>query len=142
MPSVAPDSLPGPSPSLTPVEVVQTQVEALKQNNAPFEGAGVETAYRFASPKSRAETGQLTQFRALFASAPYGPMLDHITAEYSEPQVTGDIARVGVIVITETGDRVSYLFQLERQSYPPYEDCWMTDAVVPVKKEDRTSVGT
>jgi hypothetical protein len=60
-------------------------------------------------------------------------MIDHDGATYSEVQVSGDVARIGVIL--ETGDgRVGYLFQLSRQSDPPYEACWMTDAVrrVPV----------
>jgi hypothetical protein len=56
-------------------------------------------------------------------------MIDHRGATYSEADVDGGTARIGVILQTEDEGRVGYLFRLSRQSSPPYEGCWMTDAV-------------
>ena len=134
--SVSTDSLPEPSPDLSPTEVVRLQVEALGSNDAPRDDAGIEAAFNFASPANKRATGPLRRFRRLFDTPAYGPMIDHDSATYSTPQVEGDRARMGVILTTESGDRVGYLFRLSKQSGSPYEDCWMTDAVrrVPVEE--------
>jgi hypothetical protein len=129
------DSLPEPSPELSPKEVVRLQVEALGDNDTPREDAGIEAAFNFASPANKRATGPLDRFRRLFDTPAYGPMIDHGGATYSAPQVEGTVAQMGVILTTAQGDRVGYLFRLSRQSGPPHDGCWMTDAV------QRVSVG-
>jgi hypothetical protein len=123
------DTLPEPSPDLSATEVVRLQVEALGHNDDPYEDAGVEAAFTFASPANKRVTGPLRRFRTLFETPAYGPMIDHRGATYSDAAVEGDTARLGVILQTESEGRVGYLFRLSRQSSPPYEGCWMTDAV-------------
>ena len=118
--SASADSLPTPSPSLSPEEVVRLQVEALSSNDTPHEDAGIEAAFNFASPANQRVTGPLGRFRRL---------IDHEGATYSAPQVDGTVARMGVILTTDQGERVGYLFRLSKQAEPPHEDCWMTDAV-------------
>jgi hypothetical protein len=135
IPTPSADTLPEPSPDLTPKEVVRLQVEALGANDEPFEDAGIEAAFNFASPANKRATGPLRRFRRLFDTPTYGPMVDHEGATYSEVQVEADVARVGVILETGEGDRIGYLFQLSRQSRPPCDGCWMTDAV------QRVSIG-
>jgi hypothetical protein len=125
----ASDSLPTPSPALSPTEVVRVQVEALGDNDDPYEDAGIEAAFNFASPDNKRATGPLPRFRTLFDTPAYGPMIDHVGATYSDAQVNGATARIGVILRTKSGKRVGYLFRLSRQSTPPCNDCWMTDAV-------------
>ncbi len=129
------DSLPEPSPELSPKEVVRLQVEALGDNDTPREDAGIEAAFNFASPANKRATGPLDRFRRLFDTPAYGPMIDHEGATYSAPQVEGTVAQMGVILTTAQGDRVGYLFRLSKQSGSPHDDCWMTDAV------QRVSVG-
>jgi hypothetical protein len=123
------DTLPEPSPDLSAAEVVRLQVDALGRNDDPYEDAGIEAAFTFASPANKRATGPLRRFRTLFDTPAYGPMIDHQGATYSEPAIDGDRARIGVILETESEGRVGYLFRLSRQSSPPHEDCWMTDAV-------------
>jgi hypothetical protein len=130
------DSLPEPSPDLSPTEVVRRQVEALGTNDTPHEDAGIEAAYNFASPANKRATGPLRRFRRLFDTPAYGPMIDHDRATYSTPQIEGDRARMGVILTTNSGDRAGYLFRLSRQSDEPHEDCWMTDGVRRVPVDD------
>jgi len=134
--STATDSLPTPSPSFSPTEVVRLQVEALGDNDTPYEDAGIEAAFNFASPANKQVTGPLRRFRRLFETPAYGPMIDHDGATYSPPQVDDTVARMGVILTTAQEGRVGYLFRLSRQEDPPHVDCWMTDAVqrVPVEQ--------
>jgi len=136
------DSLPEPSPALSPTEVVRLQVEALGDNDTPHEEAGIEAAFNFASPANKRATGPLRRFRRLFETSSYGPMIDHDGATYSEPQVEEGVARMGVILTTAQGDRVGYLFRLSKQDAPPHAECWMTDAVqrVPVEQVDTQEI--
>jgi len=131
--------IPAPSPDLSPSKVVQVQVQALGANDSPEEGAGIRAAFNFASPSNREATGPLPRFRTLFDNPAYQPMLNHQFAEYSDVQRSEDMARVGVILITAAGERVGYLFQLTLQTRPPYENCWMTDAVIPIDVAELSS---
>lgn len=142
VPTPSADTLPEPSPDLTPKEVVRLQVEALGANDEPYEDAGIEAAFNFASPANRRATGPLRRFRTLFDTSTYRPMIDHEGATYSEVQTNGDVARVGVILETGSGTRVGYLFRLSRQAGPPCDGCWMTDAVrrVPVDKRGNAQI--
>ena len=123
-----PDSLPEPSPALTPNEVVRLQVDALGQNDDPHPNAGIEAAFRFASPANKRATGPIERFRLLFDTDAYGPMIGHDGARYSEVQQSNAEAQMGVILSTESGP-VGYIFRLSKQTQAPYQDCWMTDGV-------------
>lgn len=127
------DTLPAPSPDLSPADVVRLQVEALRRNDTPYTDAGIEAAFRFASPANKRVTGPLKRFRLLFQSTTYGPMVDHRGARYSSVEQTTTEARMGVMLMTESG-AVGYVFQLSKQTRAPHRDCWMTDGVqrVPV----------
>lgn len=139
--SPAVDSLPSPSSALTPQEVVRIQVEALGSNDEPYTDAGIEVAFRFASPANKSATGPLDNFRALVKSPRYRPMLEHVSASYSDVQRDGDVARQAVILTTKTGERAGFLFQLTRQSEAVC-GCWMTDAVmrVPVPEQETSNI--
>jgi hypothetical protein len=130
MPDDAP--LPEPSPDLSPLEVVRLQVEALGANDDPYDGAGIEAAFAFASPANKRATGPLERFKTLFETPAYGPMIDHRKAEYGPPNVDGDRAQVAVRLTTDDGEERGYLFRLSRQTGEPHAGCWMTDGVVPV----------
>lgn len=134
--STAPDSIPEPAPELSPREVVRLQVEALGTNDEPYEGAGIEAAFNFASPANKRATGPLERFQTLFDTPAYGPMIDHNGATYSAVQVDGRVAQMGVLLTIEDGEQIGYLFQLSKQTEPPFEDCWMTDAVMRVEVGD------
>jgi len=136
------DSLPTPDSTLSPAEVVRLQVQALGDNDDPYEGAGIEAAFNFASPANKEATGPLAQFRTLFDTPQYRPRIDHQGATDSEPKIEDGGAQVGVMLTTEEGTRVGYLFQLSKQTTPPHEGCWMTDAVqrVPVPEGEGAEI--
>ena len=121
---------PVPSPDLTPAEVVRIQVEALQANDEPHPDAGIEAAFRFASPGNRRATGPLPRFTRMIREG-YGDMLGFAAAEYDLIRVEGDRAAQRVTLVQPDGRRVAYVFGLSRQRGGDCDGCWMTDAVVP-----------
>jgi hypothetical protein len=119
-----------PDPKYSPEDVIRFQIEALAQNDDPYENAGIEFAFRFASPTNKRATGPLERFIRLVNNPLYQPMLNHQTADYGEIQVNGEQAVQIVVLTTSSGKRVGYVFTLSRQKDDTYEDCWMTDSVV------------
>ena len=121
---------PEPSPDLAPEEVVRIQVEALRQNDEPHDDAGIEAAFRFASPGNRRATGPLPRFTEMIKRG-YADMLGFERAEYGPVRVEGDQARQWVTFVQADGARSAYVFGLSRQRGGACDGCWMTDAVVP-----------
>ena len=126
----APDPDPQPSPDLSPEEVVRIQVEALQHNDTPEPDAGIEAAFRFASPSNRSATGPLARFTAMVKGPAYSAMLGFDSAEYGEMRVEGERAAQRVVLLQPDGRRVAYVFGLSKQVGGAYDGCWMTDSVV------------
>lgn len=125
---------PEPSPDLLPEEVVRIQVEALGHNDDPHPNAGIEAAFRFASPGNRAATGPVDRFVRMVKGPVYRDMLDFERAVYEPMRIEDDRAVQRVTLTHADGRRVAYVFGLSRQDGGPCDGCWMTDAVV---REDR-----
>lgn len=125
-----PSADPQPSPDLSPEDVVRLQVEALQNNDEPHPDAGIEAAFRFASPANRRATGPLERFTAMVKGQAYSAMLGFERAEYGEMRVEGDQAAQRVTLVQPDGRRVSYVFGLSKQSGGEYDGCWMTDSVM------------
>ena len=66
-----------PTPNLQPQEVVSIQLNALKDNNNPYENAGIEQTWEFAHPSNRIFTGPLKKFTTMMYSPSYFIMLEH-----------------------------------------------------------------
>lgn len=118
-----------PSPELEPSEVVQIQLEALRDNDEADNGIAV--AFRFASPRNKASTGPLLRFIRMIEEGPYRLMLEFEHASYMPTLVEGVHAVQRVILVGRQEIR-SYDFLLQRQTGPPCEGCWMTEAVIVV----------
>ena len=125
-----------PAPEYEPDEVVGIQMRALGANNQPYENAGIELTFRFASPQNREFTGPLSRFRLLFDNIAYQPMVEHAELTIGEADIQGEQARVPVLIADQDGNQAGYLFFLSRQSEVPYENCWMTDRVIRVTLPD------
>lgn len=119
-----------PNPALTPEQVIKLQVEALQENDIPYDDAGITLAFAFASPGNRALTGPLDRFTAMVKNSLYRDMLGCQTAEYGSLTILGDQAQQVVTLTTQEYQQVSYLFTVSRQQEPPVAGCWMTDGVV------------
>lgn len=125
----AADTTARPAPELGPDEVVSIQMQALMSNDVPFDNAGIEVTFRFASPNNKRVTGPLEKFATLFDNPAYGPMLNHRSLQIGEVDIIGERARVPVFVEADDGARLGYVFLLSRQAGGEWADCWMTDSV-------------
>jgi hypothetical protein len=119
-----------PHPQYSPDEVIRFQIEALAQNDDPYSDAGIEVAFRFASPSNKEITGPLRRFTRIVYNPLYRPLLNHQIAHYGELRIEEDKAVQLVVLTTLAGDRVSYVFSLSRQQGGHYDNCWMTDSVL------------
>jgi hypothetical protein len=127
---------PRPHPSLAPGEVIRTVVEALQNRNSPAPNAGIFTAYQFASPADRANTGPYGNFMQLVKHPTFVPLFSGHADSYSPLTVAGDHAEQTVRLRLEGDRAVSFRFVVSRQTAEQTRGrctgCWMVDAVIPV----------
>jgi hypothetical protein len=116
-----------PSPELTPEQVVQIQLNALRHNDS--RNRGIEVAFRFASPNNKLQTGPLARFTHMLQQGPYNLMLGYDNAVFDPVEIEEDHARQRVTLIG-SGLVVAYEFYLSRQTEGACIGCWMTDAVI------------
>ena len=116
-----------PSPELTPGQVVQIQLNALRHNDS--RNRGIEVAFRFASPDNKLQTGPLARFILMLQQGPYNLMLAYDNAAYDAIEIEENYARQRVTLIG-SGLVVAYEFYLSRQTEGVCIGCWMTDAVI------------
>jgi len=125
-----------PNPSLSPQDVVHFQLQSLRANTA---GEGVEATFRFASPSNKVVTGPLERFSRLFDAKQYRPMLNHQDAQVKLMNSDGTTAEVMAALVDSNGEYYWYQFRLSRQTKSPYNNCWMTDAVMRVPGPGRSA---
>lgn len=116
-----------PSAKLTPAQVVQIQLKALRLNDA--RNRGIEVAFRFASPNNKLQTGPLPRFISMIQQRPYSLMLEYENVAYDPVEIVEDYARQRVTLIS-SGIIVAYEFYLSRQTQGDCLGCWLTDAVI------------
>ena len=121
-----------PGPEYGPADVVRIQVQALANNDAPYRNAGIEVAFRFASPANKRFTGPLWRFIRMLYTPTYRPFLRHRVAHFGQIDIQGSEATQTVILTTANGQRVGYVFRLSKQRGAPCKACWMTDGVWPI----------
>lgn len=119
-----------PQPKFTPEKVVRIQLDALANNDKPYQDAGIEIAFRFASPANKQTTGPLSRFIPLVHNPVYNPMINHQAAQLGELVLDGAKAFLPVTLTALDGIRVGYMFVLSKQEGGAYDQCWMTDAVM------------
>ena len=120
---------PFPGPEYGPADVVRIQVQALADNDTPYRNAGIEVAFRFASPANKRFTGPLRRFIRMLYGPTYRPFLYHQAAHFGHVDIQGAEATQTVILTAANGRRVGYVFRLSKQRGAPCRACWMTDGV-------------
>jgi hypothetical protein len=128
-----------PNPTLTPQQVVEFQLDALRHNDEPATDAGIERSFRFASPSNRLVTGPLTHFSEIVHSAGYSALLGSQSSEVRGVMAQGNEARVYVTVVSANGSQWNFLFVLSRQTEGDYRDCWMTDSVMRLQSDNKSN---
>lgn len=119
-----------PNANLTPNDVVQIVITALK-TNSDKNNNGIETVFRFASPSNKAVTGPIERFTQMIQRG-FPDMLNHLQSDFSEIKIEGNTAVQAVWLTTVTGSKHGYVFQLGKQLNGEYKDMWMTEAVMPI----------
>ena len=119
-----------PGPNHSPGDVIRIQLQALADNDHPYENAGIEVTFRFASPANKSATGPLERFIRMVQSPAYRPMLNHKAASYGELRIEGNQAAQTVVLTTSSGERIGYIFILSKQEGGICNKCWMTDGVL------------
>ncbi|MES2682832.1 MAG: DUF4864 domain-containing protein [Pseudomonadota bacterium] len=128
--AATPAAVAKPSPALTPREVVQLQITALKAVDHPTKDAGFATVFRFTSPGNRAQTGPLPRFSRMIRDG-FGEMINHKSARLLDTIQQADEALQPVEIISLGGKRYQYVFVLRRQDDENCRACWLTDGVIP-----------
>jgi Domain of unknown function (DUF4864) len=128
-----------PEPRLSPEQVVEYQVSALQHNDDPHADAGIERTFRFASPSNKNFTGPLEHFVTIVKSPAYLPMVNNLASWVTGSQIEGDHAKIAIRITPAKGPAVTYLFVLTRQHDGDFENCWMTDSVVPMQQGESLS---
>ena len=118
-----------PSSELAPAEVVRLQLSGLSDTSAS--GVGILQCYCFASPANRAITGPLDRFGRMVRQGPYQCMARPRALLVGRPLYDGEVARVLVTVVAEDSGVSAFTFVLSRQESGPFQDCWMTETVLP-----------
>ena len=125
-----------PNPDLSPQQIVEFQLDALRHNDEPTADAGIERSFRFASPSNRLVTGPLSHFSEIVHSPAYSALLRSQASKVRGAVVQGDEAKVYVTVTSADGSQLNFLFILSRQHQEDYRDCWMTDSVLKLPSEE------
>lgn len=92
-----------PDPSLSARGVVSIQIEALQNNDTPYENRGIEVTFNFASPANKRITGPLEHFKLSVRNPIYGPMIDYLSAEYRNVKAENDVAQIDVFLNSREG---------------------------------------
>jgi hypothetical protein len=131
------DSAPGdlhPDPKLSPQEIVEFQLAALRANDVPAADAGIERTFRFASPANKAATGPLEHFTVMVHGSQYSSLINAMEGSVAKVVIRDSKAQVLARVVSAGGSEVYYVFLLSKQTEGEYINCWMTDGVLPLKE--------
>lgn len=119
-----------PDPALSPEEVVVIHMDALQKNDP--KDNGISVAWGFASPRNREQTGPLERFMIMVHNENYRPLLN--CRRYEVRVHFQEKAKAEFFVLLEDKEGLIYSFMvgLSLQDNPPYENCWMIDAIIPM----------
>ena len=117
-----------PNPELPPEEVVRLQLAGL--SDAKTDGVGILQCFCLASPGNRVVTGPLERFGQMVRTEPYQCMASPRAVLIGRPQHGDNVARLLVTVIDDEHNVRAFAFVLSRQKEKPFQDCWMTEAVL------------
>lgn len=115
-----------PTPSLSPEEVVNIQVDALR---ASSQGFGALQCYCFAAPANRLVTGPIERFTRMVRKPPFDLIGKAATCSVGTADIRGDLARSTVAVVGEDHQLRVFSWLLRKQQEAPYESCWLTVGV-------------
>ena len=117
--------------SISPERVVEIQLRALQQNDAPSSEFGIAQTWAFAHPNNKRMTGPLERFKAMIKGPRYRMMLNHREHKIKPVVVTEGYALFDVFIVTESELEASFQMGGVQSNFGNYQGCWMTIAVSP-----------
>ena len=124
-----PNDIPSPDEDKSARKIVKIQIEAMAENNEPYEDAGIETAFNFASPENKASTGPIDRFKKMVKNPRYRQMLNSNSYRIQETDI-GEKQGLIRAELENEDSIVTYEFNVGIQESGEYEGCWMTDSVL------------
>ena len=119
-----------PKPSLKPIDVILIQLNSLKNNNSPYEDAGIEQTWEFAHPNNKLITGPLNKFKKMLYSKSYEMLIDHENSEIETIKETNQISIYKVLILSKNKKKYYYIWQVEKVLFEgSLKNCWMTTNV-------------
>ena len=119
-----------PSSNLKPFDVLMIQLNSLKNNNTPYNDAGIEQAWEFAHPINKASTGPLERFKQMIYSESYKILISHENNKIIILKETPNKLVYKVYVLSKDKKKYYYIWQIEKvDGEGKLKDCWMTTGV-------------
>ncbi len=119
-----------PNSTLKPLDVLEIQLNSLKNNNNPYKDAGIEQAWEFAHPSNKELTGPLTKFKKMIYSESYKILISHENNKTIALKETTNKFIFKVYVLSKDKKKYYYIWQIEKvEKEGKFKDCWMTTAV-------------
>ena len=119
-----------PDPSIDPKDVISIQLKALKNNNIPFDDAGIEQTWEFAHPNNRIYTGPLNNFIRMMKNPSYSMMIDHMDHNIIPVEELENTSYYFVELTDINGKKYGFEWTVEKvNENGDFKDCWMTVGV-------------
>tara|TARA_Y100000590_G_C15723023_1_gene1014161 strand:+ start:2127 stop:2588 length:462 start_codon:yes stop_codon:yes gene_type:complete len=119
-----------PNINLKPLEVLEIQLNSLKNNNIPYEDAGIEQTWEFAHPSNKASTGPFDRFKKMIYSQSYEILIGHENNKIITLSESINKIVYKVYVLSKDKKKYYYIWQIEKVGKKgKLEDCWMTTGV-------------
>ena len=119
-----------PNHNLMAEEVILIQLSALKNNNHPYENAGIDQTWEFANTSNRIFTGPLEKFTSMMHSPLYSMMLNHKDHKIILVEKKNNIAYFFVELDDQKGNKYGFRWIIEKvNNNGEFDNCWMTTSV-------------
>ena len=119
-----------PTNNIEPFEVINIQLNSLKQNDEPLQDNGIKQTWEFAHPNNQKNTGPLSNFISMLKSDSYNVLLNHISHEIIKLKMTDSQAFFQVTILDANKAYYKFNWQVEKYTNEgPLRDCWLTTMV-------------
>ena len=119
-----------PNKALKAIDVLEIQLQSLKNNNTPYKDAGIEQTWKFAHPNNKLVTGPLSNFKEMIYSKNYKVLINHQSSKILLLNQSLDKYIYGVNILSKDKKNYYYIWQIEKVlENGILKDCWLTTGV-------------
>ena len=119
-----------PNNKLKPFDVIKIQLSALKNNNKPYQNAGIKQTWEFAHPSNKKFTGPLSSFIKLLNDDGYNILINHFEHKIVEVYRSDKKIVYEVTVLDKEKNFFKYNWQIEKfLNGDSLNNYWLTRSV-------------